>query len=190
MPNRLALCGIALVAAVTFAGCGGEESPKSDPAPSAEPSPTVPPGLDATEPTRPATQADTSESAVEYAGWFAQLVQYAVETRDSRVISSEAFDQAGCTNCATIAALISDLKSTGYWQLSEPIELRKLRAVRMDGGIRVSGSFLYPEVENVKADGTVGRTGPAAPYRYYADLKWDDGQKTWQVLDFVYQRKA
>lgn len=190
MSRRLALCALALSVALTLAGCGGEESPKSDPAPSAEASPTAPPGLDATEPTRPAKQADTSESAVEYAGWFARLVQYGVETRSSRVINAEAFDQAGCTNCVTIATLISELKRTGYWQLSDPLELGKLRAVAMDGGIRVSGSFRYPEVRNVKADGTVGRTGPAAPYRYYVDLKWDEQQKTWQVLDFIYQRKA
>ena len=190
MPNRLFLCGLALVTGMTVAGCGGEASPKSDPAPSAEPSPTVPSGLDATEPARPAKQAETSASAQEYAGYFAQLVQYGVETRNSRVINAEAFDQRGCTNCATIAALISDLKRTGYWQLSDPISLGPLRAVPMQGGIRVKGSFVYPEVKNVRASGKVGRTGAEATYSYYVDLRWDGEQKTWQVLDFVYQRKA
>ncbi len=133
MPNRLALCGLAVVVAVTLAGCGGEDSPKSDPTPSAKPSPTGPPGLDATEPPRPTKQAETPESALEYGRYFAQLVQYGVETRNSRVIDAEAFDQAGCTNCRTIAALISDLKRTGYWQLSDPIKLGKLRAIPMRG---------------------------------------------------------
>jgi hypothetical protein len=190
MPNRLALCGLAVVVAVSLAGCGGEDSPKSDPTPSAKPSPTGPPGLDATEPPRPTKQSESPESALEYGRYFAQLVQYGVETRNSRVIDAEAFDQAGCTNCRTIAALISDLKRTGYWQLSDPIKLGRLRAVPMEGGIRVKGSFVYPEVKNVKANGDVGRTGPAATYRYYVDLQWDEAKNTWQVLDFVYQRKG
>ena len=98
MPNRLALCGLAVVVAVTLAGCGGEDSPKSGGEPSAKPSPTGPPGLDATEPPRPTQQVETPESALEYGHYFAQLVQYGVETRNSRVIDAEAFDQAGCTN--------------------------------------------------------------------------------------------
>ena len=190
MPNRLALCGIALVAAVTFAGCGGQESPKSDPAPSAEPSPTVPPGLDATEPTRPAQQAETSDSAVEYGTFFAQLVQYGIETRNSRVINAEAFDQAGCSNCATVATLIEELKRTGFWQLSDPIELGGFTVGPYQGGFRVRGSFVYPEAQNVKVDGEVGRTTPAQEYRYVVGLKWAGGRRTWQVTDFIYLPKS
>jgi len=179
-----------ILTTAALAGCGSEDKPKADPKASAEPTPKVPASVDATEPPRPTKQAETPQSALEYGRYFARLVQYGVETRNSRVINAEAFDQAGCTNCATIAKLISELKRTGYWQVSDPIKLGKLRAVPMQGGIRVQGGFVYPKVQNVKLNGKVGRSGPAAPYRYYVDLQWDDKQQTWQVLDFVYQRKG
>lgn len=190
MPTRLALCALALTAAVTLAGCGGDESPKSDPAPSAEPSPTAPPGLDATEPTRPATQSETSDSALEYGRFFAQLVQYGIETRNSRVVNAEAFDQAGCSSCVTVATLIDDLKRTGFWQLSDPVELGKMTVDPYQGGFRVKGSFVYPEAKNVKVSGEVGRTTPAQDYSYAVGLRWDGKKETWQVTDFVYLPKS
>jgi hypothetical protein len=61
----------------------------------------------------------------------------------------------------------------------------------MDGGYRVKGSFVYPEVDDVRANGKVAETVPASPYRYSVDLAWDDKIQTWQVLDFIYgKRKA
>lgn len=190
MRKRLALCALALLVAVTLTGCGGEEPPKSDPAPSAEPSPTVPPGLDATQPTRPADQAETSDSAREYGTYFAQLVQYGIETRNSRVINAEVFDQASCSSCVTVATLIDELKRTGFWQLSDPIELGRFTVGPFQGGFRVRGSFIYPEAQNVKVSGEVGRTTPAQDYRYIAGLTWEDKKETWQVTDFIYLPKS
>lgn len=190
MPNRLVVCGIALLLTVSTAGCGSKEAaPKPDPKPSATAKPTAPPGLDKTAPARPAKQADAPESALEYGRYFARLVQYAIEVRSSRVLYAEAFNQSGCTNCSTVARLISELKRTGYWQRSEPVELGTFRAVAMQGGYRVSGSFIYPEVEDVTVENEVVKTVPAEPYRYYVDMKFDDKTSTWRVLDFIYGKK-
>lgn len=178
-----------LVAAVTLAGCG-EESPKSAPKPTATPSPTAPAGVDAVEPTKPQKLAKTPESAMEYGRYFALLVQYAIETRDSRVVSAEAFDQTGCSNCVALAKQVDGLKSDGIWQLSDPLELGKFRAVPLKGGVRVTGSFVYPAVSNVEASGKVRRTGTPAPYSYWVDLWWVEKQSTWRVLDFIYKRKS
>ena len=189
MLNRLGICGLALLAAVTLAGCGSEAEPKADPKPSATAKPTEPPGLDKAGPKRPEKQSDSPESALEFGKYFAKLVQYAIEVRNSRVLYAEAFNQPGCTNCTTVAKLISELKRTGYWQRSDPIELGAFRAVALKGGYRVNGSFVYPEVEDVRVDNEVVETVPAEPYRYWVDLRFDETKKTWQVLDYIYGKK-
>src|SRR5690242_6169374 len=95
-----AVTALALVAGLALAGCGNDsEHAAADPTPSAAASPTEPPGVDTAPPPRPAAQSDSSRSAVAYAGWFAQLIQYALEARNSRVVSQEAFDQAACGSC-------------------------------------------------------------------------------------------
>ncbi len=188
MPMRLALSGVVAVALV-LTGCGSDGDPKAD-GPTSSPSPTAPPGLDANPPEKPAGQADTPASAVEYAGWFAHLVQYAIETRDARPVNDEAFDQASCTTCRELATFIADLESGGYWQLSDDLDLGKLRSRPTGDGIRVSGAFVYPELQDVKVDGTVEKTIPAAPYRYSVDLTWDDSDASWRVVDYTFERKS
>jgi hypothetical protein len=128
---------------------------------------------------------------MEFGRYFAQLVQYGIETRNSRVVDAEANDAAGCTNCRTVAKLVSELKRTGYWQRSDdPIELGPSRVVAMKGGFRVLGTFTYPKVENVRLDGEVVTTVPAEPYRYWVDLSWDDKDSSWKVRDFIYAKQA
>jgi hypothetical protein len=186
MPLALAGCLVALLA---LSGCGEEDTSVASPSPSAASSPTAPPGLDATEPRRPADQARTPAGAVAYARWFAQLVQYAIETRDAHPVNSEAFDQAGCTTCRQLATFTGELRRSGYWQLSDDLELGRFTATRMKGGIRVSGDFVYPEVRDVRLDGTVQKTLPRSPYDYYVDLSWDDSGHAWQVLDYSFERQ-
>jgi hypothetical protein len=189
MRMPLALVGC-LVALLTLVACGGEEDGSAaSPTPSASSGPTTPPGLDATQPSRPTHQADTPASAVAYARWFARLVQYSIETRDAHPVNSEAFDQAGCTTCRQLATFTGELRSSGYWQLSDELELGRFTATRMKGGIRVSGDFVYPKVRDVRLDGTVEKTLPRSPYSYYVDLAWDDSARTWQVLDYSFDRK-
>jgi hypothetical protein len=199
MPHRLACCAVVLVVSLMVAGCGSGQSSKSETAPVATPSPsasapssarpTSPPGLDATAPPRPTQQADTIASALDYGRYFAQVVQYAIEIRDSSVITGETDDLSGCTNCVAVASLVSQLKRTRYWQLSDPIVLGRFRAVPMQGGVRVRGTFVYPEVKSVRITGKVARTDPPDHYRYYVDLKWAEARKTWRVLDFIYGKK-
>ncbi len=185
MSMRLAVSGMA-AAVLVLAGCGGQE-PKVDPGPTSSPSPSVPPGLDATLPEEPDGQAETPASAIEYAGWFAQLVHYAIEARDARPVAGEAFDQAGCTTCRKLATFVADLKSGGYWQLSDDLELGRLTSSRKAKGTRVAGSFVYPKLRDVEVDGSVAKTIPATTYRYSVDLTWDDSSSSWRVLDYVFE---
>ena len=122
-----------------------------------------------------------------YGAWFAQLVQFALEARDSRVVNQEAFDQAACTGCRSLATFVGQLEESGYWQVSDGLEMGTLKAKARQGDYRVSGSFTYPRIRDLTVDGKVARTIPAQPYGYYVDLTWDKGTKTWRVRDYYFQ---
>jgi hypothetical protein len=184
-----ALSGL-LAAALLLTGCGSGDEPKAGPRPTSSPSPTAPPGLDAAPPDRPADQAATAKSSLAYAHWFARLVQYAIEVRDSRPVNAEAFDQASCTTCRKLATFISELRQRGYWQRSDQPEIGKLTSTSGPKGTRVRGGFVYPRLEDVKVDGTVAKTLPATPYRLSVDLTWDDSASRWRVLDYTFERKS
>ena len=129
----------------------------------------------------------SAASAVEYGRWFAQLVQYALEARDSQVVQREAAVPSACTGCRSLATFVRRLKSTGYWQASEDLDLGPFRAAATNDGFRVSGSFTYPRIRDLTADGTVKRTIPAQPFGYHVDLSWDQGGSTWRVRDYYFQ---
>lgn len=177
-----------LVVALVLTGCGSskDESESAD-KPTAAASQSAPPGVDTTPPARPTGLADTSQSAVQYASWFAQLIQFALEARDSRVVNQEAFDQAACSGCRSLSTFVGQLEDSGYWQVSDALEMGALKAKPRQGDFRVSGSFTYPRVRDLTADGKVARTIPAKPYGYYVDLTWDGAGKTWRVRDYQFQ---
>ena len=188
---RRVLTPVVLVAALAVGGCGSHD-PKADPSPgpSTPASPSTPPGVDTTPPARPEGQAQTSQSAVDYAHWFAQLVQFALESRDSTVVSAEAFDQGACGACRSLAAFVADLKESGYWQVSDDLQVGSLTASARGDGIRVRGSLTYPRIRDLTEDGKVARTIPAKPYSYYVDLSWDRPRGTWRVKDYLFQPRT
>src|SRR4051794_18714027 len=147
-----------LVAALLLTGCGSKDESGSADQPTAGTSPSTPPGVDTTPPTRPTDLANTSQSAVQYGTWFAQLIQFALEARDSRVINQEAFDQGACTGCRAVATFIGQLEDSGYWQVSDGLQVGPLEAKTRQGDYRVSGSFTYPQIRDLSTDGKVART--------------------------------
>ena len=189
MRRRLGL-SVLLVAVLVVTGCGSDGEPKADPKPTASPSPTAPPGVDTEPPERPATMTNSSASAQEYARWFAQVVQYALESRDSRVVNAEAFDQGACSGCRSLATFIAELEQSGFWQVSDGLDIGPLKASERQDGVRVQGSFTYPRIEDLTVDGAVSKTIPAKPYGYYVDLSWDEEDESWQVRDFYFQPRA
>ncbi len=186
MRMRLALSAL-LATALVMTGCGSDQEPSADAKPTASPSPTAPPGVDTESPQKPGGLTATTPSAVEYARWFAQLVQYALEARNSRVVSQEAFDQAACRGCRSLATFVAQLEQSGFWQVSDELDVGRLRATTHQGVVRVQGPVTYPRVRDLTVEGSVSKTIPAKPYDYDVDVSWDDGAKTWQVRDFHLQ---
>lgn len=189
MRRRLGLSAV-LVAALVVTGCGSKQEPKAAPQPAPSASPTAPPGVDAEPPERPAEVRNSPTSAVEYATWFAQLVRYALEYRDSSVVDAEALDQPACSGCQSLSTFVAKLERTGYWQVSDVLDMGELKASTRKGVVRVQGSFTFPKVRDLTVDGTVAKTIPAKPYDYYVDLSWDEQGGSWQVRDFYFQERA
>jgi hypothetical protein len=190
MPKR-AVTPVLLVALLAFGGCGSDDA-KADtrPHPSPSASPSAPSGVATSPPPRPEGQAQTSQSAVEYASWFAQLVQYALESRDSTVVSAEAFDQGACGSCRSLASFVTDLKQSGFWQVSDDLRVGQLKASERGDVVRVQGSLTYPRIQDLTDDGKVERTIPAKPYSYYVDLSWDRPRGAWRVKDYLFQPRG
>jgi hypothetical protein len=175
------------LASLALAGCGGGE-PATKPAPSVSVSPTAPPGFTAPEPERPSGEADTTQSAVAYGRYFAEVVQYAVRTRSSRPVAAETFDQARCASCRQLSTFVGELVTGGYWEVGDDLDLSALRATRVASGVRVAGSFVYPQASYVEVDGTRKGQVSAKNYRYTADLTWDRTKGRWRVLDYVFKQ--
>ena len=187
--TRLAVSGLALLTALALQGCGSEESnAKADP--TAKPSPTAPPGFVATAPTKPAEQADSAESAVEFGNYFVRLVQYAVRTRSIRPVVGEVFDQARCSTCRQLGTYIDELVSGGYWEIGEDLRVGVLVAKPKKGDVRVRGPFTYPASTYVTVEGKRKSSVPAEKYRFSADLSWDEAGERWQVLDYDFLRQG
>jgi hypothetical protein len=192
------LMPVVLLVTLTLAGCGSGSGPtkQADPPPAPSPSstptskPTEPPGVDAAPPPRPGDLTDSDQSAVAYAGWFAQLIQYALEARDFHVVSAEAQDQAACSGCRSLTKFVTQLKKTGYWQVSEALDLGVLKATRKGDVVRVQGTFTYPRVQDLRLNGKVARTIGAKPYTYFVDLTWDRPHGAWRVRDYQFQERG
>ena len=139
-----------------LAGCGSEDKPKADPSPTSKPS--VPPGLDTTPPPKP-EPADTEAGAVEYARYFALLVQHAIRIRNVRPVMAEALDQAKCTTCRQLSEFIEqDMRDEKEWEITPDLRLGKFRARATSGGFVVNGAFVYPSGQ-ARCDSTApGRT--------------------------------
>jgi hypothetical protein len=187
MCNRLGAFALATLLALGLAGCGNDE-PSAKPAPAATPSATVPPGFTATEPEKPAGQADNTQSAVAYGRYFAGVVQYAVRTRSIRPVAAETFDQAQCASCRQLGTFVDDLVSGGYWEVGGDLDVGRLRATRLGSGVRVAGAFVYPEARYVEVDGATKGQVSAKNYRYTLDLTWDRPNGRWQVRDRVFKQ--
>ena len=203
MLTRVAIPALVAVL-LPVAGCGGDPKEAQSPpnpsvaassagpeaSPGASPKPTAPPGVDSAPPQKPLAQSKTSPSAVDYGRWFAQLVQYTLESRDASVVTREAADRAACSGCRSLATFTARLKRTGYWQVSDDLDIHALKAVDRNGAVRVQGTFTYPEIKDTKLDGSVDRTIRAKPYDYYVDLAWDAGATSWRVRDFYFQSRT
>jgi hypothetical protein len=189
MRSRPVVLGMALLAALFLTGCGSDE-PKARPAPSSAPSPTAPQGLDTTAPKPPGSVSNSGQSAVDYATYFASLVQYAVRTRNARPVKAEAFDQASCTVCQQLDQYIQKLKKDGLWEVGPDIDLGRFQAVRKAPGFTVSGPFTYPDGEFLKVDGTKDGDSLGGPYLFSADLVWDEDGARWRVVDYTFQHKS
>ncbi len=186
-PQRcLCLILAAILALTGLAGCGSDDKPKA--APPASPSPSQPPGLDTTEPERP-PEANTKQSAVEYGQYFAQLVQYSVRIRSARPVQAEAFDQAKCTVCRKLDEFIQQLKKDEVWVLGPDLELGPFRTVSRPDGFTVSGPFAYPDGEFVTIEGKKDGDAIGGPYRFSADLLWDEDGSRWRVIDYTFAPK-
>ena len=186
---RRVLTPVVLVALLAVAACGGSQE-EADPRPAPSASPSAPPGVDTTPPSRPTGQSHTTGSAVAYARWFAQLVQFALEARDSEAVSQEAFDQAACSGCRSLATFIADLRKSGFWQVSDDLAVGRLTASGRQGVVRVTGSLTYPQVRDLTADGKVSRTIPPKPYGYKVDLSWDETKGSWRVRDYSFRPRG
>ena len=77
----------------------------------------------------------SAPSAVDYGPWFAQLVQFALEARDSRVVKREAAVPGACTGCRSLGTFVGRLRSTGYWQVSDDLDLGAFRAAATNEGL-------------------------------------------------------
>ena len=188
MPNRLALCGLALVVAVPLAGCGSDDKPKADPSPTSKPS--VPPGLDTTPPRKPEA-AETKESAVEFGRYFALLVQHAVRIRNVRPMMAETLDQAKCSSCRGVSEFIQkELRAKKVWDTSPDLRLGKFSARRTGTGFQVNGAFQYPTGQLVKIDGSKVDVATGGPYVFDADLVWEAERSRWRVVDYTFQDKS
>ena len=184
-PRRLAVCGLALLTAVTVTGCGAEAKPKA--APSASAKPTAPPGLKAPKPERP-EEANTPESAVEYGYFLARLVEYSLRTRSARSVQAEAFDLAACSVCRKLDAAVQQMKKDGEWQITPDLRLGTFRATAGRDGYTVAGRFLFPDGYYVELDGSRVDTADYGKYVFGADLRWDADRTRWQVRDFTFDR--
>jgi len=171
-----------------LAGCGSVEKPKADPSPTSKPS--VPPGLDTTPPSKPKA-AETKESAAEYGAYFAQLVQYAIRTRNVRPVMAEALDQAKCSTCRELSEFIEQkLRANKYWDTSPDIRLGKFSARPQGDGFAVQGAFRYPPGQVVTVDGAKKEDVSGAAYRFEADVVWDPDGSRWRVLDYTFLNKS
>jgi len=186
MPIRLALCGLALVVAVPLAGCGSDDKPKAAPTPTSKPS--VPPGLDTAPPRKPKA-AETEESAVEFARYFALLVQHVVRIRNVRPMMAETLDQAKCTSCRGVSEFIEDLRDDKLWEIEPDLRLGKFSARRTANGFKVSGVFQYPRGRFVTVDGTQKNVAVGGPYRFVGDLVWNADGSEWRILDYAFGHK-
>lgn len=184
-PRLLAACGLALLAALTLGGCGAEAKPKAVPPASAKP--TVPPGLVAPKPERPAAE-DTAKAAVDYGYYLARLVEYSLRTRSARPLQAEAFDLAACSVCRKLDAAVQGMKKEGKWQITPDLRLGTFRATSRPEGYTVSGRFVFPDGRFVALDGSQVDTADGGKYVFEADLRWDAGRSRWQVLDFTFDR--
>ncbi len=153
MRTRLAVSGLALLIGARPSRLWQRRASNAKADPTAKPSPTAPPGFVATAPTKPAEQADSAESAVEYGNYFVQLVQYAVRTRSIRPVVGEVFDQARCSTCRQLGTYIDELVSGGYWEIGEDLRVGMLVAKPKKGDIRVRGPFTYPASTYVTVEG-------------------------------------
>jgi len=171
-----------------LAGCGSEDKPKATPSPTSKPS--VPPGLDTTPPPKPAKQAETKESAVEYGRYFALLVQHAVRVRSARPLMAEALDQAKCTSCRQISEYVEDRRDEKLWQIGPDLRLGKFSARRTSYGFEVNGTFEYPPGKYVKIDGKKDGTLDGGSYAFQAFLVWDAERSRWRVGDYTFKIKS
>jgi len=190
MPNRLALCGLALVVTVQLAGCGSDDKPKDD-KPKADPSPTskpsVPPGLDTTPPRKPEA-AETKESAVEYGRYFARLVHHAVRIRSARPLFAEALDPAKCSSCRGVKKYVDKyLVADEVWEIEPDLRLNRFSARRTSDGFKVLGTFNYPRGKFVDIEGKKKDFGVGGPYVFGADVVWDADNSRWRVVDYTFK---
>lgn len=180
---------VALALALTtaaLAGCGSEDKPKADPSPTSKP--TVPPGLDTTPPSKP-EPANTKAGAVEYARYFALLVQHSIRIRNVRPVMAEALDQARCTTCRQLSEFIEqDMRDENEWEITPDLRLGKFKARAKSGGFVVSGAFEYPSGKLVTIDGSKKDVASGGSYVFKGDLVWDDDRSRWRVVDYTFDR--
>ena len=125
-----------------LAGCGSEDKPKADPSPTSKPIGASWPRHDAPEQAR---AGGDQGGAVEYARYFALLVQHAIRIRNVRPVMAEALDQAKCTTCRQLSEFIEqDMRDEKEWEITPDLRLGKFRARATSGGFVVSGAFEYP----------------------------------------------
>ena len=171
---------------VALAGCGSEDKPKADPSPTSKPS--VPPGLDTTPPPKP-EPADTKAGAVEYARYFALLVQHAIRIRSVRPVMAEALDQAKCTTCRQLSEFIEqDMRDEKEWEITPDLRLGKFSARATSGGFVVNGAFVYPSGKLVAIDGSRKDVASGGSYVFKGDLVWDEDGSRWRVVDYTFDR--
>ena len=134
-------------------------------------------------------EARTKQSAVEYGEYFVKLVEHSVRTRNARPVQAEAFDQAKCSVCRKLDEFVQELRKDRVWEVGPDLELGTFRATARQGGFTVAGPFRYPDGDFVTVEGKKKDDSVGGPYRFAADLRWDEDGSRWRVIDYTFAPK-